>query len=79
MMILRIMRCLFCQIFNRQVKRSYTPGNTEDKKGNTGCDTDDFMVIPVVIQVEQVLHKVLQIIAPNGAYMQRVLGGFCSP
>lgn len=40
MMILRIMQCLFCQIFNRQVKRSYTPGNTEDKK-----------VIPGVIQV----------------------------
>lgn len=33
------MRCLFCQIFNRQVKRSYTPGNTEDKTGNTGCNT----------------------------------------
>ena len=41
MMILRIMRCLFCQISSRQVKRSYTPGNTEDKK-----------VIPVVIQAE---------------------------
>lgn len=52
MMILRIMRCRFCQIFSRQVKRSYTPGNTEDKKGNTECDTDYFMVILVVIQVE---------------------------
>ena len=26
------MRCLFCQTCSRQVKRSYTPGNTEDKK-----------------------------------------------
>ena len=36
----RRMRCLLCQISSRQIKRSYTPGNTKDKK-----------VIPGVIRI----------------------------